>query len=81
MSLYASHVQALLLVQATLLTQIIKSEHRWLRRQNSFTFLWLSAYTLVRTPQFPMRKVKNKHKFKKKLRIEINKLENKVSVL
>lgn len=75
MSLYVSHVQALLLVQATVLTQIIKSEHRWLRRQNSFTFLCLSAYTPVRTPQFPMHKVKYKHRLKKKLRIEINKLE------
>ena len=75
MSLYASHVQS------TLLTQIIKSEHALLRRQNCFPFLWLSAYTQVKTPQFPMHKVKNKYTQEKKLRIEINKLENRASAL
>lgn len=53
MSLYVS--------QSTLLTQIIKSEHGSLRRQNCFLFLLLSAYAQVKTSQFPMHKVKNKY--------------------
>lgn len=53
MSLYAS--------QSTLLTQIIKSEHGSLRRQNCFLFLLLSAYAQVKAPQFSMHKVKNKY--------------------